>query len=60
MVDVAWVRGVEGAEDEEDLSCTMRRGVEEGCTGHFEGVLERWVTLWFILGRGALGWTDLG
>lgn len=59
VVDVAWVGGVEGAEDKEDLSCPMRRSVEEGCTRHVEGVFERWVALWFILGRGALGWADL-
>ena len=34
--------------------------MEEGSTGHFEGVLEGWVALWFVLGRGGLGGPDLG
>ena len=48
-VDVAWVGGVERAEDEEDFAGAVRGRVEEGCTGHFEGVFEGGVALGFLL-----------
>jgi hypothetical protein len=40
QVNVAGVGGVEGTEDEEDLSCSVGRGVEEACSGHLQRVFQ--------------------
>ena len=48
-VDVAWVGGVQRAEDEEDFAGAVGRGVEEGCTSHFESVFEGRVAFGFLL-----------
>ena len=48
-VDIAWVGGVEGAEDEEDLARAVARGVKEGGARHFQGVFEGRVAFWFGL-----------
>ncbi len=58
VMDVSWVRGVQSAEDEEDLSRAVGRGVKERGTGHLEGVFERRVAFGFIFWRSVLGWTD--
>lgn len=57
-VDVAWVGGVEGAEDEEDLTRAVAWGVEQGGSGHFESVFERGVAFGFEAGAAVLSWTD--
>ena len=36
LVYVAWVGCVEGAEDKENLSCSVNGGVEEVCSSHLE------------------------
>lgn len=43
VVDVSRVAGEEGAEDDDDLACAVGWGVVEGCSSHFESILEGWV-----------------
>jgi hypothetical protein len=39
LMDVAWITGKKCSEDDENLSSSVRRGMEEGSSTHLEGVL---------------------
>ena len=48
-VDVVRIAGEEGAEKDEDFSCCVGRGMIKPAVCHVEGVLQRRLSLWFIL-----------
>lgn len=49
LVDVAWVSGIEGAEDEEDLSGAVGGGVKKARSSHLQRVFETRLTAGFLL-----------
>lgn len=48
-VNVAWISGMEGAEDEQDFPSSVGRRMEEACPGHLERVFQAWLAAGFLL-----------
>lgn len=51
-MDVGGVGGNEGPEEQEDFAGAVGRGVEQSRARHVKGILQAWVSLWFLISEG--------